>query len=125
MIARVLDSRTTRIVAVVVALAALATIVVELFLSPKQKTATLFFPEAVHLYAGSEVDVLGVRIGTVTSVHPDGTQVRVRISYDAHRKIPAGAAAVVDEPRWSPTASSSSRRPTPAARCWRTRRSSR
>lgn len=95
---RLINARSTRIVAVVVALAAMATILTELFLRPAQKTATIYFPVAVHLYAGSEVDVLGVRIGTVTSVRPVGTQVRVRISYDAHRKIPAEAAAVVDEP---------------------------
>src|SRR3954471_18602229 len=95
---RLLDSKATRVVAVLVALAAMATILTELFLRPAKKTAVLFFPVAVHLYAGSEVDVLGVKIGTVTSVKPVGTKVRVVITYDAGRKIPANAAAVVDEP---------------------------
>ena len=95
---QLVNARATRIVALVVALAAMATILTELLLRPAEKTATIYFPVAVHLYAGSEVDVLGVRIGTVTSVRPEGTQVRVVIHYDAHRKIPAGAAAVVDEP---------------------------
>ena len=98
MISRILDSRATRIVAIVVALAAVATILTELFLRPKHKTAVLYFPVAVHLYPGSQVDVLGVQIGTVDSVRPQGTQVRVVISYAASHRIPAGAAAVVDEP---------------------------
>ena len=95
---RLVNARATRIVTLVVALAAMATILTELFLRPAQKTVTVYFPVAVHLYKGSEVDVLGVRIGTVASVRPQGTQVRVVIHYDAARKIPASAAAVVDEP---------------------------
>lgn len=68
------------------------------FAGPKQKTATAFFPVAVHVYAGSDVDVLGVQVGTVKSVTPEGTDVKVVLSYDASRKIPANASAVVVEP---------------------------
>ena len=98
MIARLVNARATRVVAVLVALAAMATILTQLFLRPAKKTAVIYFPVAIHLYAGSEVDVLGVRIGTVDSVRPVGTKVRVAISYAASRKIPADATAVVDEP---------------------------
>src|SRR3954454_18884615 len=107
---RLLDSKATRVVAVLVALAAMATILTELFLRPAKKTAVLFFPVAVHLYAGSEVDVLGVKIGTVSSVKPVGTQVRVVISYDASRKIPANAAA----PTTTPPAQSPGQTPPPS-----------
>src|SRR4051812_38236964 len=62
------------------------------------KTGTAFFPKAIHVYKGSEVSVLGVRIGTVTRVHPEGTQVRVDFEYDASQKIPADAFAVFVEP---------------------------
>lgn len=65
---------------------------------PKQNTATAYFPVAVHVYAGSDVDVLGVKIGKVTTVTPQGTKVKVEISYDASRKIPANASAVVLDP---------------------------
>jgi phospholipid/cholesterol/gamma-HCH transport system substrate-binding protein len=64
----------------------------------RQKTATAYFPEAVHVYAGSDVDVLGVRIGSVTSVTPVGQQVKVVISYDAARRIPMGASAIILDP---------------------------
>ena len=62
------------------------------------KTATAYFPRAVHVYADSEVSVLGVRVGKVTRVVPDGTQVRVDFEYDAKQKIPADAFAVFVEP---------------------------
>ncbi|MDQ1697472.1 MAG: phospholipid/cholesterol/gamma-HCH transport system substrate-binding protein, partial [Frankiaceae bacterium] len=52
----------------------------------------------VHLYPGSEVDILGVKIGTITSVTPQGTRVKVELSYDGNRKIPANATAVIMEP---------------------------
>src|SRR3954451_19591034 len=57
------------------------------------KTATAYFPRAVHVYADSEVSVLGVAVGKVTRVVPEGTQVRVDFEYDAKRKIPADAFA--------------------------------
>ncbi|MDT7546553.1 MAG: phospholipid/cholesterol/gamma-HCH transport system substrate-binding protein [Actinomycetota bacterium] len=62
------------------------------------KTATAYFPKAIHVYKGSEVVVLGVRVGTVTRVHPEGTQVRVDFEYDASQRIPADAFAVFVEP---------------------------
>ena len=65
---------------------------------PDVKTATAYFPRAVHVYADSEVSVLGVRIGKITRVLPQGTQVRVDFEYDASQKIPADAFAVFVEP---------------------------
>ena len=62
------------------------------------KTATAYFPRAVHVYAESEVSVLGVRVGRVTRVVADGTQVRVDFEYDAKQRIPAEAFAVFVEP---------------------------
>lgn len=53
---------------------------------------------AVGVYPGSDVRVLGVKVGTVTAVTPQGRTVRVELSYDADRKVPAGARAVVVAP---------------------------
>lgn len=61
-----------------------------------QRTATLEFTRAVNLHPGDEVRVLGVRIGQVTSVRPDGGQVAVGIGYD--HPVPAGAKAVIVTP---------------------------
>ena len=61
-----------------------------------QRTATLEFTRAVNLHPGDDVRVLGVRIGQVTSVRPDGGQVAVGIGYD--HPVPAGAKAVIVTP---------------------------
>ncbi|RSM94888.1 virulence factor Mce family protein [Nonomuraea sp. WAC 01424] len=53
------------------------------------------FDAAVGLYPGSDVRVLGVRVGRVTSVRPEGGEVLVELAVDAGRKIPADAQAVV------------------------------
>lgn len=95
---RLLDSVAVKIGALLVAITAIVVIAVELFTPAATKTAVAYLPVAIHLYPGSEVDVLGVKIGTVDSVTPVGDRVRVVFSYDAHRKIPADAQLVVDEP---------------------------
>ena len=50
------------------------------------------------MLAGSDVVVLGVKIGSVRSVQPAGSQVRVRFDYKASQKVPADAHAVILEP---------------------------
>ncbi|MFC5826493.1 MCE family protein [Nonomuraea insulae] len=57
--------------------------------------ATAYFDRAVGLYPGSDVRVLGVRVGRVSAVTPEGGRVRVELEYDAGRKVPADAQAVI------------------------------
>jgi phospholipid/cholesterol/gamma-HCH transport system substrate-binding protein len=59
---------------------------------------TGMFSRAVGLYPGSDVRVLGVPIGTVTSVTPKGDQVAVVFEYDASVKVPAHAIAAIVSP---------------------------
>lgn len=59
---------------------------------------TAYFDRAVGIYAGSDLRVLGVRVGKVTEVRPQGTQVRVTLAVDDGVKIPAGARAVAVAP---------------------------
>ncbi len=87
-----------RIVAAVVAVFLLVGLVSVLRGGGEMKTATAYFPRAVHVYADSEVSVLGVKVGKITRVVPEGTQVRVDFEYDAKQKIPADAFAVFVEP---------------------------
>jgi phospholipid/cholesterol/gamma-HCH transport system substrate-binding protein len=44
-------------------------------------TMSADFPAVVGVYAGSEVRILGVKVGTVTSVVPRGDRVRVHLRY--------------------------------------------
>ncbi len=62
------------------------------------KTVTVHLPRAVSVYVGTEVRVLGVNVGKVTSVRPDGDSVRVELQYDGDVKVPKGAQAVVMQP---------------------------
>ncbi|MFI9380507.1 MCE family protein [Kutzneria sp. NPDC052558] len=59
---------------------------------------TAYFAEAVGVYAGSDVKVLGVKVGTVDEVRPAGTQVRVRLTVDPGIRVPSGVKAVIMAP---------------------------
>jgi phospholipid/cholesterol/gamma-HCH transport system substrate-binding protein len=61
-------------------------------------TVTAYFTRAIGIYRGSDVDILGVRVGTVSSVTPMGNTVRIVFSYDARYSVPAGADAVIVSP---------------------------
>jgi phospholipid/cholesterol/gamma-HCH transport system substrate-binding protein len=62
------------------------------------KTVTAHFPRAVSIYEGSDVRILGVNVGRVTAVVPEGNSVRVEMTYDATYDVPADAKAVIVTP---------------------------
>lgn len=62
------------------------------------KTIAAQFTEAPGLYPGNHVDVLGITVGSVTSVKPGPDFVLVKMSVRSDLKIPAGAGAVVMAP---------------------------
>ncbi len=83
----------------VVAMACVATLVVAaalwwLLLAPSSNRYTAYFSSAVGLFAGSDVRVLGVKVGEIGSVTPMGTTVKVVIEVDRDTKIPADVGAV-------------------------------
>jgi phospholipid/cholesterol/gamma-HCH transport system substrate-binding protein len=63
-----------------------------------QRTVTAYFPRTVSLYEGSDVRVLGVAVGKIDEVTPEGTRVKVVMHYDDEVKIPADAKAVIISP---------------------------
>ena len=63
-----------------------------------QFRVTAYFNQAVGLYSGSDVRVLGLPIGTITKVVPQGDRVRVDMTIDDTYKIPADAKAVILAP---------------------------
>lgn len=65
---------------------------------PETKSATAYFSRAVAIYPDSEVRILGVKVGRVTAVIPDGATVRVEMEYDASYDVPADAKAVIITP---------------------------
>ena len=62
------------------------------------RRVTAYFDRTVSLYKGSEVRVMGVNIGTVTAVVPEGDRVRVSMEYDDEYKLPADAKAAIVTP---------------------------
>ena len=63
-----------------------------------QKTLVASFPRTVSIYEGSDVRVLGVPVGTVDTVEPAGTTVKVTMSYDPSVKVPADVKAAIIAP---------------------------
>ncbi|MGL4304843.1 MAG: MlaD family protein, partial [Mycobacteriaceae bacterium] len=55
---------------------------------------TAYFDRSVGIYEGSDVRVLGVAVGKVSSVEPLGDQVRVTLNVDRGIEIPADAKAM-------------------------------
>lgn len=80
---------------IVVALIAAALV---MFRGEDQKTLTATFPRTVALYEGSEVRVLGIPVGNVDKVEPQGTTVKVTMSYDADVDVPEDAQAIIISP---------------------------
>lgn len=59
---------------------------------------TAYFTKTVGVYPGSDIRVLGIKVGTVGSVAPQGNDVRVDITVDSGTQIPADVQAVVVAP---------------------------
>ncbi len=68
------------------------------FSNETPKTLSATFDRTVGLYVESDVRVLGVKIGKVTSIEPQGDRVRVEMEYDEKYDVPADAKAVVIAP---------------------------
>jgi virulence factor Mce-like protein len=62
------------------------------------KTITAYFDETVGVYAGSDLRILGVTVGTIDSVQPQGRQVKVVMTLEDGIAVPANADAVVVSP---------------------------
>jgi len=58
-------------------------------------TVTALMADSAGLFVGNDVGILGVPVGKVTSIKPEGTHVRVVMSIDRNHPVPADAGAVV------------------------------
>jgi virulence factor Mce-like protein len=68
------------------------------FGGPSGNHVTAYFDRTVGVYGGSDLRILGVKVGKVDSVTPHGKQVEVALTLDHDVKVPAGAGAVVVAP---------------------------
>jgi len=58
-------------------------------------TVTAYFSDSAGLFVGNDVGVLGVPVGEITDIEPEGDQVKVTLEIDADQDVPADAGAVV------------------------------
>jgi phospholipid/cholesterol/gamma-HCH transport system substrate-binding protein len=63
------------------------------FFAPK--TITAFFTTATAIYPGDDVRVSGVKVGTIDSIEPQGTQTKLTMNVDHGISVPADAKAVI------------------------------
>jgi len=93
---RVPRNRLTAAAAMVLAgllIAGAAVMVRQIFFGPK--TITAYFTSATAIYPGDQVRVSGVKVGTIKSVQPQGTQAKMTLKVDRGVPIPAEAKAVI------------------------------
>lgn len=88
-------TKTLSVVAVVAVVVALVLVALP---DQQRRYLTASFPRTVSLYEGSDVRILGVPVGKVETVEPSGTDVTVRMWYDAKYHVPASAKAVIVSP---------------------------
>lgn len=66
--------------------------------SAPSRRVVAHFASTVGIHEGSDVRVLGVKVGEVVQVRPEGRTVRVEMRYDADTPVPADVRAVVVPP---------------------------
>lgn len=70
-----------------------AVIVAQTVFRPRAITA--YFTTATAIYPGDEVRIAGVKVGTIDSIQPAGTQARMSLHVDHGVSVPADARAVI------------------------------
>jgi virulence factor Mce-like protein len=86
-------TKTLLIVLVALLVAGVASVVRMAFFEPR--TITAYFTSATSIYAGDEVRVSGVRVGTIESIEPGESQAKMTLAIDRDVPIPADAKAVI------------------------------
>ena len=58
------------------------------------RTVTAHFPHSIGIFEGSDVTIMGVPVGRVQKVTPNGRSVTVEMTYSSDYKLPADVKAV-------------------------------
>lgn len=91
-------SLSAKLVIVLVVVALLAWSVSTIWETVHSSRATIWFSNTTGLYVGDPVKVRGVSIGTVSSIEPTPTQVKVEVSYDDSIFVSNATQAVIVAP---------------------------
>ena len=90
--------KTTKLLAIACVVALVAASAFLWVQGPVGTRVTAYFDKTIGLYAGSAVRVLGVKVGSIDSVTPQGGQVKVVFTVDSDVQVPADVNAVVIAP---------------------------
>ena len=61
-------------------------------------TVVAYFTDALALYPGDRVQIMGVQVGNVNKIEPAGDKMKVTLSYSNKYKVPADATATILNP---------------------------
>lgn len=61
-------------------------------------TVVAYFPQALALYPGDKVQIMGVRVGAIDKIEPEGDTMRVTMHYQNKYKVPEDATASILSP---------------------------
>lgn len=85
---------TRLVVGVIVAAVVLGGVYFVFLRGSSTKSVTARFVSAIGVYSGTPVKILGVNVGEVTGVHPNGAYVAVSMDYDSKYKLATNAQAI-------------------------------
>ncbi|CAN5502588.1 virulence factor Mce family protein [soil metagenome] len=93
-------SRTAVIIGAIVIVLGLVGAIVGWQLYKKLTTNTVVaeFPQALALYPGDKVSIMGVKVGAIDKIEPAGDRMRVTFHYENKYKVPANATASILNP---------------------------
>jgi phospholipid/cholesterol/gamma-HCH transport system substrate-binding protein len=98
-VSRVVDrlprTAVTAVIAVAVVISLIAAGAIYVRGGEETYSVTAYFPRAIGLFEKSTVRILGVEVGRVDRVIPEGDRVRVTMNVNEDVKIPAGASAII------------------------------
>jgi phospholipid/cholesterol/gamma-HCH transport system substrate-binding protein len=100
--ARATNRAISRITAITAVILVVAAILALLRWHGSPRSYVLEFQAAKSLYVGNSVEVLGVKVGTVTAIDAEPDRVRVTVEVDPDQKIPADAKAAIVSPSLVP-----------------------
>ena len=85
----------------VIAVAVVFTLLFAAWLAPfgsGTRTVTAHFPHAIGIFEGSDVTIMGVSVGRVQKITPNGDSVTVEMTYSSDYKLPADVKAAIITP---------------------------
>jgi phospholipid/cholesterol/gamma-HCH transport system substrate-binding protein len=91
--------RTIFVGALVVVLAIVGALAgVQLYRKLTTTSVVAYFAEAIALYPGDKVQIMGVRVGSIDKIEPAGDKMRVTLHYSSKYEVPANATASILNP---------------------------